>query len=1294
MAASAYFETVQKIYIAFYQRPADPAGLKYWAEQIDKAGGNPNAVITAFGTSDEAQELYGDIDADTIGGVIDAVYQAAFGRAAEQEEIDYWAEGFNAGTITASSMALAVVLGAQNDDLATIDNKLEVANEFTAQVDGRPLTDAGFGTGPFAATYEGTDDAVAARDVLVNVTADPDTILTAEDITTAIQDTIADEGDPIVTPEVPTFTLAAGAASVAEGSDVEFTLTASVASDVDQTFQIVITGDDKNGTVGITKADDADFVDVVQIVVLPAGETEVAFSITPDTDNVAEGFQGFKVSVLDADFNAVAASGTVVITDVTTDTTAPTIAAQTFAYAENQVADAVVATVVATDDTAVTSFSIKSGNADNYFAIDNTGKITITAAGVAAAVNNFEAGVNTTALVVEAKDAAGNATEATITLNETNVGEFTTGAAAGTTVKLNFDAALKAGITVPVADFTVTQGTSSFAVSKVDVAGTVVTLTLASAVAATGNVSVNYTGTSLVDANNVAVAKQVMTAVPGDIVAPTATIAPVDGATAVAANANIVLTFDEAVVKGAGNITLINAADATQKVTVDVASAEVSISADGKTVTINPAADLAGNVKYNVAIPAGSFKDAAGNNYAGSVDYDFTTAAAVVTTPGQTFALTTLIDVLPGLIGSAGTNVTSGDDTIIGGSGSAGGASTLGSADVINAGTGIDTLKLTTEGAAAVAVTPNLTSVEKVFVQATTTGAAGTTVNMVNATGTTEIWNERSTDATALNVTNVQELATVGVKGEITGAGVYNVSFKDSLASGANDSITVALDGATIADLGISGVTVANEFENITFDVTGKNTVTALTGSAVAPAALAATKTVTVKGAGSVTVTNALAATVTSVDASTNAATGGASFDLSATGAVTAKGGLGADTFKMGANLTTADVLTGGEGTDTIGVTTGASLVTGLQVTGFETLDVGGGNAAGGVALANNYDLSKLAGITTLKVGSAINADAAANDVTTINNLAKGAGVEINAVLGSAAGDQLVINVKDAGAGSPNDSINVLVKANAAFNTTGDVVINDIETVNLTADRGTATTATTHTVAALAAAAATTVAVKASTAALTITNLDALSLVLFDSTASTTAVSLTTGADAFTALAGVAFKLGAAADTLVLTGATTTGGDFFITGGAGGDAITLSTAAAEVDHVIYTAAGESNTGVVAGVNQFDRISTFATTEDKINLKAFGFTGASISALKVGAAADINAATGELAAGKAANFFGAGADMRAVVIVDDTADTWIYVDANKDGSFNAGDLAIEFVGLTGGTVPVLADFVFA
>lgn len=64
-----------------------------------------------------------------------------------------------------------------------------------------------------------------------------------------------------------------------------------MASDTDRTFQVVITGDDKNGTVGITKADDADFVDAVQIVVLPAGETTVAFSLTPEANDGTEGFK-------------------------------------------------------------------------------------------------------------------------------------------------------------------------------------------------------------------------------------------------------------------------------------------------------------------------------------------------------------------------------------------------------------------------------------------------------------------------------------------------------------------------------------------------------------------------------------------------------------------------------------------------------------------------------------------------------------------------------------------------------------------------------------------------------------------------------------------------------------------------------------------------------------------------------------------------------------------------------------------------------------------------------------------
>ena len=617
-------------------------------------------------------------------------------------------------------------------------------------------------------------------------------------------------------------------------------------------------------------------------------------------------------------------------------------------------------------------------------------------------------------------------------------------------------------------------------------------------------------------------------------------------------------------------------------------------------------------------------------------------------------------------------------------------------------------MKITTEGAAAVAVTPNLTSMEKVEVQALTTGV-GTTVNMVNATGTTEIWNVRSTDA--LTVTNVQEAATVGLKGNV-GANAYLVGFKDSLASGTADSVNVALeDAVTTGGLGFGGMTAANEFETINITATGTNSINQLQQSG--GAALAATKTVNVTGAGKVTVTNALAATVTSVDASANK--GGVSFDLTATGAVTAKGGSGADTFMMGASLTTADVLTGGDGTDIIGVTTGASLVTGLQVTGFETLDVGG---ADNQTAANAYDMSKLAGITTLKVGSALNGTTAGG-VVTVNNLAKGAGVEINAAVGDGATDQLQINVKDAGAGSPNDTISVLVKGAAAIATTGIVDINDIETVTLTADKATATGAVTHTISNLIADEALTINVANGNAALTITDLNAKALVLFDATAATQAVSVTTTTGtAYAATNGVAFKLGQAADTLVLTGSTTAGGDFFITGGAGGDKITLTAnngdttadAGEEIEVLVYTAAADSQVGkTAAGATKYDVITNFDTTGavatafDKIDLKALNIASGQQSVF-VKAPGTAITDSGEVAAADQLNFFVNAGSKNGVAVVAAAdvdgnnagalAGVFVYVDANGDGNFSAADdMVIALVGATAADIGA-NTFVFA
>lgn len=254
MAVADYFDTIQKIYIAFYQRPADPAGLKYWAQRVDAANGSLAEVIDAFANSAEAAALYGEITGETIGDIVDAIYQALFNRAPDAAGKQFYVDAFNAGEITAGKIALAVLDGSQGDDLVAINNKLAVANIFTAKVDGRPLSDAFFGTGTnFDVTYNGNDDAAAARTILAAVTSNPSTVLNESGVVAALQEKIADAGDAIggVT-SGQTFTLTTG-----EDSGAAFTGTAgndtfdapvlNVSGTLTQTLQAV---DALNGGAG------------------------------------------------------------------------------------------------------------------------------------------------------------------------------------------------------------------------------------------------------------------------------------------------------------------------------------------------------------------------------------------------------------------------------------------------------------------------------------------------------------------------------------------------------------------------------------------------------------------------------------------------------------------------------------------------------------------------------------------------------------------------------------------------------------------------------------------------------------------------------------------------------------------------------------------------------------------------------------------------------------------------------------------------------------------------------------
>jgi hypothetical protein len=185
--------TVQKVYIAYYLRPADPAGLLWWAQQLYNAGGNMSAIIDAFANSEESHRLWGNIHSGNIGAVIDEVYWGLFHRVPDAGGKQFYVNGFNSGRFTPGTIVLNILDGATGQDAAAVVNKLDYSRKFVSVLD----PDGDYGP-PYEATYD-MEDEEAARMLLDNVRTDDDGI-TESEVKGDIIQYIADFGDPILLP--------------------------------------------------------------------------------------------------------------------------------------------------------------------------------------------------------------------------------------------------------------------------------------------------------------------------------------------------------------------------------------------------------------------------------------------------------------------------------------------------------------------------------------------------------------------------------------------------------------------------------------------------------------------------------------------------------------------------------------------------------------------------------------------------------------------------------------------------------------------------------------------------------------------------------------------------------------------------------------------------------------------------------------------------------------------------------------------------------------------------------------
>jgi hypothetical protein len=130
--ATTYYENIQKLYVAYFNRPADTAGLAYWEGVVEAAKGDTAAVSAAFAADTEYKAAYANMsNAD----IVNKVYLNLFGRPAEAAGRDYWANLLDKKTITIDAVVTAIATGAQGSDLTAYNNKVKAATAFTAALD-------------------------------------------------------------------------------------------------------------------------------------------------------------------------------------------------------------------------------------------------------------------------------------------------------------------------------------------------------------------------------------------------------------------------------------------------------------------------------------------------------------------------------------------------------------------------------------------------------------------------------------------------------------------------------------------------------------------------------------------------------------------------------------------------------------------------------------------------------------------------------------------------------------------------------------------------------------------------------------------------------------------------------------------------------------------------------------------------------------------------------------------------------------------------------------------------------
>ncbi|HEY0844393.1 MAG TPA: DUF4214 domain-containing protein [Noviherbaspirillum sp.] len=209
-AVTDYHPVVQQLYVAYFGRPADPAGLANFAAELNAAHA-PNdiqslnaaynsdprirSLIDSFGFSPESQALH---TGDTA-SFVTAIYRNVLNRLPASEGLDFWVSAIDQRGLTRGNASFSIMAGALANgspqgrlDALLINRRIVAATSFTASLSSDSLVNA----------YRGSGAAAIARNMLSTISESSDMAAIQSAIDATLPTLVASAGSG-GTPPVP-----------------------------------------------------------------------------------------------------------------------------------------------------------------------------------------------------------------------------------------------------------------------------------------------------------------------------------------------------------------------------------------------------------------------------------------------------------------------------------------------------------------------------------------------------------------------------------------------------------------------------------------------------------------------------------------------------------------------------------------------------------------------------------------------------------------------------------------------------------------------------------------------------------------------------------------------------------------------------------------------------------------------------------------------------------------------------------------------------------------------------------